>query len=123
MIQFRLAREYRLLIEQFSHNTAHTPHVHCWAIGVSSEQQFRWSIPQRDDVVGVVAALRADRSSESKVSELEHTLVVDQQVRGFDVAVQHVVAVQIVQTFEQLLHVALDVLGSEPLCIGGLEGR
>jgi hypothetical protein len=48
-------------------------------------------------------------------------LVVDEQVARFDVAVQHVVAVQVVQTLEQLLHVALDVFGLEPLRIGCFE--
>lgn len=57
---------------------------------------------------------------EAKVGNLESSAVVDEEVRGFHVAVEDVVVVKVAEAFEQLQHVALD-LGRREVDIGIVE--
>lgn len=70
-----------------------------------------------------------NRTSQSKVRKLQHALVVDQQIRSynvrreqtpnhqsldtFNIAVQNIGTMQKQQAFQQLLHVALEVINAE----------
>lgn len=49
----------------------------------------------------------AECSSQTKISELDDTFRVNEQILGFEIAVKHTVAVTVGQTGEQLVHVAL----------------
>jgi len=71
----------------------------------------RAPVPQRDDAVGVALVLVGARvlAREPKVGQLQDAAVVDQQVAGLEVAVQHVAAVAVRQAGQQLAHVALDL--------------
>lgn len=54
-----------------------------------------------------------ERSRQPKISELQVTLVVYQKVGTFDISMQHLIDMAIVQARKQLLHVALDLRHGE----------
>ena len=72
------------------------------------------------------AGLLAVGPRQPKVGELELALVVDQQIRGLQVSVQHAARVAVVEPSEELLHVALGVRrreGVAPLFFVGKEEK
>ena len=107
-----------MLGEDLDHDAGGAPDVDCGTVLGFAEEEFRGTIPYRDDTVGVVelAALGVE-AGEAEVGEFELAGVADEDVGGFDVAVEDSPAMEIVETFEELF--------SEVFLVGvrELEGR
>lgn len=56
-------------------------------------------------------------SGKAKISDLKKASVVDEQVRCFNVSMQHVLVVQVLDAFEELQQVTLD------LCLRKVDAR
>ena len=67
--------------QQLSKDAADGPHVDGGAIDLRSQQEFRWSVPQRDDTVRVCLLLIVKGPSQAKVGQLELPLIVDEEIR------------------------------------------
>ena len=63
-------------------------------------------VPQGDHTIGVPAIFLI-LLGQPPVADFQHTTFCDQQVGTLDVAVQHVVPVDVRKPLQQLLHVAL----------------
>ncbi|BAT03119.1 Os07g0667900, partial [Oryza sativa Japonica Group] len=59
--------------------------------------------------------VRVEERRETKVPDLQHAIVVQKQVRPLDVAVQHPPVVAVLQSRQQLVHIALDLRPQTPL--------
>lgn len=68
--------------------------------------------------------VRVEERRETKVPDLQHAIVVQKQVRPLDVAVQHPPVVAVLQSRQQLVHIALDLgQGELDLGAGGEAGE
>lgn len=93
--------------EQFREDAPRGPRVHGGAVRLRAEKQLGRAVPERDDSVGQRARVfERARAREPEVRELQHAVVVDEQVRALDVAMQDVIQVAVVQAGQELLHVA-----------------
>lgn len=68
------------LCQQLRQDASDRPHIDCRAVIDGTQQQLGGSVPQRDNAVGVIARLFVEGTRESKVCQLQLSLVVDQQV-------------------------------------------
>ena len=113
-----IAREDGMLGEDLDHDAGGAPDVDCGAVLGFAQQEFRGTIPYRDDTVCIVelAALGVE-AGEAEVGEFELASVADEDVGGFDVAVEDSPTMEMVETFEELF--------SEVFLMGvrELEGR
>ena len=87
---------------QLGQDAADRPHVDFALVLAAAEQDFWRPVPQRDDFVRV--AFHRDRveARESEVRELHSSALVDENVLGFEVSVQHVEFVAEVEALEDL---------------------
>ena len=102
------------LTHTLTHSLTHThlakdaacaPHVHLRAIQLGPEQQLWRAVVPGDDAIRVLPPhRRAEHSRQPKVGYLQPAPVVDEQVRGLEVAMEHVLAVAKVESLHQVPH-------------------
>ena len=109
LVDLAVAREERLARRHLRVDAADTPHVDARAVLPAAEQDLRRAVPERDDLVGVGAEGHAEGPREPEVGEFEVAFFVDEEVLGFEVAVQHAVGVAVARSFEQLVGEFLDL--------------
>lgn len=85
----------------------------CFGIALEAQHDLRRAVPSRCDVLGHVACvlLRVNResTSQTEVTNLEFAVGIDQQVAGFQITVQNVRRVNILETTENLIDEGLEV--------------
>ena len=90
------------------HDASSTPRIHSRTVVSFTQQQFWRPIPQRDNTISIPIGLSVlvdtDGSSQTEICQLEDALFGDQNVSGFHVSVDDLVAVDVVEPVEQLLH-------------------
>jgi hypothetical protein len=69
----------------------------------TAKQDFGSAIPQGDNLVRICPQRDTKRSREAKVCQLEITVTVDEEVLGFEIAVEHAAAVEVVDTLDELV--------------------
>lgn len=88
-------------VARTSHDAADSPHVDGGAVLLLAEQQFRCAVPQchndRCHGLGGLSVL----ARQTKVRELEHALIVQQEIARLDVAVNDPVLVQVLHGLAQ----------------------
>jgi len=103
--------------QHLSKNTARAPNVHIRRIRhrrrLICQQQLWRSIPQRDHIRSVIVRLLDLRASQTEVRNFQHTIHTHQQVTRLQITMNDLVEVQRIQTFQKLLHEALDRLNTE----------
>ena len=97
LVHVGLAGEERLAVDELAHDAPDGPLIHLESVRVGSEQQLGRAVPPRGDVIrqGLARRLGAgERAGETEVAQFERGvrsgLGVDQEVLGFDVAVDDV---------------------------------
>mmetsp|Transcript_27286 Transcript_27286/g.67720 ORF Transcript_27286/g.67720 Transcript_27286/m.67720 type:complete len:232 (+) Transcript_27286:986-1681(+) len=127
----RLPRKQRLALEQLGQDAANRPEVDSLGVLTGREHKLGCAVPPRDDVrgeipqdrVSVLVDVRPRRQGalvrgglvrgqprEAEVGDAQLARLVDEQVRGLEVAVHHVAAlVQVGEAIEKLLGEVLDV--------------
>ena len=98
-------------VYQFGHDAADRPHVDFALVLAAAEQHFWRPVPQRDDFVRVAFHRYGVEARQAEVCELDAAGLVDEDVLGFEVAVQHVEFVAEVEAFEDLEDDALGEQG------------
>ena len=113
-INVRVALRVRVKVtcDHFDENTPHRPHIYCGGVIGSAQQNFWRAVPQRDNLMGHVRGIVADRESprESKVSKFQLLMFADQDVGRLKVAVHNAGAVAICQSRCELLQKFLGIL-------------
>lgn len=109
LVDLAVAREQRLLRRHLRENAPHAPHVHAGAVLSAAEQDLWRAVPQRDDFVGVGAQGDAEGAREPEVGEFEVAGAVDEEVLGFQVAVEDAVGVAVAYAEEELVGEFLDL--------------
>ncbi len=90
------AREERFAVQHLRQYAAHTPHINRFGVFLKREHNFRRAVPSCRDVFGHEAGVVLDvgcGASETEVADFEIAVGVEEEVRGFQVAVQDVGAV------------------------------
>lgn len=85
----------------------------CFGIALEAQHNLRCTVPSGCNVLGHVACvlLRVDRETtgQAEVTNLELAVGIDQQVTGFEIAVQDVGRVDVLETTEDLVDEGLEV--------------
>lgn len=92
----------------FSHDAAGGPDVDAGVVGSGTKQDVWGAVPEGDDLVGEGVDGNAKGSSETEIGEFELPLVVDEEILGFEVAVQDAVLMAKCDTLEELVHEGFD---------------
>ena len=106
------SRHNRFPSKQLGKDTPGAPQVYTYSIIRSTQQQLRWPVPQRHHPTGHrLLMVRVEERCQTKVPNLEHTIVVQEQIGALDVTMQHSLVVAVLQPWQQLMHIALDLRG------------
>jgi len=79
-------------VRQLGQNASSRPHVYAGCVKLGSKQDIRWAVPQGHHLCGVALYGNAEGPSQTKVSQLQFAILVDQQVLRLQIAMQDVVA-------------------------------
>lgn len=93
LIDLRVALEQRLARCHLSEDAADGPDVDGARVALGSQQDFWSAVPERDDLVRVVADRDAEGAAQAEVGDLDHAFLVDQQVLRLQIAVEDAAAV------------------------------
>jgi len=102
------AREERAACVHFGHDTAGGPDVDAGVVGAGAEEDVRGAVPEGDDLVGEGVDGDAEGAGEAEVGEFELAFVVDEEVLGFEVAVEDAVFMAEGDALEELVHEGFD---------------
>lgn len=108
LVDLAIAREERTLGDKLGKDAADGPHVDGSGVASLAEQDLGSAVPKRDHLVSVGADGHAKRAGETKVSQLENALAVDEQVGQLQVPVQNAVRVAVRDALEDLIQIALE---------------
>lgn len=89
--------------EHFSDDASDAPHVDLGAVIDHAQEQFGWSVPQGDDLVGQPLHFRVPASGKAPIGDLEFAFAVDQEIRRFEIPMDDFVLVHIMDSIEELL--------------------
>mmetsp|Transcript_7259 Transcript_7259/g.24722 ORF Transcript_7259/g.24722 Transcript_7259/m.24722 type:complete len:287 (-) Transcript_7259:286-1146(-) len=105
-------REERLAAEELGEDAAHAPHVDGLIVRIVLHQELRRPVPPGDHVLGQLVLLRVvvHPAREAKVADFEVAVLIDEQVAGLEVPVQHARRVDALEAPEHLVHKVLDVV-------------
>lgn len=85
LIDIRPAREERQARGHFREDAPHAPNVHGGRVARSSEEEFRSTVPQGNDLICVGAVGQAGKAGEAKVGQFEGLSVSTNQKLGIRV--------------------------------------
>ena len=112
------AGEERSPTEHFRENTPNTPNINCLCILLKSEHNFRRPIPPRRHILGHKPGIILRGIStpcQSKVTDFEIAVGIEQQVGGFQVTVEDVGRMHCLEGAEGLVNEVLAVVVGEVL--------
>ena len=99
-----VAREDGRAGEELNQDTSCTPDIDGRSILCLTKEELRTAVPYGNNSVRVVLRLTPfEEPSETKVGKLEVAALGDQDIGGFDIAVQDAATVKMLETFEELL--------------------
>jgi hypothetical protein len=107
------AGEQGLAAEHLSENATHTPHVNRFGIFLESQHNFRSAIPSCCDVFGHEPRIifgRSCRSGQAEIADFQIAVCVEQEIRGFEIAVEDVCRVHSFEGAEGLVYKILTVI-------------
>lgn len=102
------AREERAAGIHFSHDTAGGPDVDRGVVRAAAEKDIRGAIPEGHYFVTKRVDGDAEGSSKTEIGQFELAFAVDEEILGFQVAVQDAILVAEGDTLEQLVHERFD---------------
>mmetsp|Transcript_5011 Transcript_5011/g.8544 ORF Transcript_5011/g.8544 Transcript_5011/m.8544 type:complete len:261 (-) Transcript_5011:25-807(-) len=108
-----LAGEQGSLRHDLGEDAADGPYVDRGVVVFRAHEDVGGPVPEGHDLVGEVLHGDAESSSQAEVSQLEHSLPVDEQVLGLEVSVQHLVLVALGDSIKQLVKEGLDLVFHE----------
>lgn len=127
LVKLCLSLKQWLSTDQLSKNTPDCPKIYCFFVILVTQHNFRSTIPTSHDifcqhviVLDIVGKRRGsisliDTSCEPKVTYLQITINIDQQVTRFYISMHNLRRVKIQKTSEQLIHKIAIVLVTKRL--------
>lgn len=129
LVDLGIAREEWAFRDHLDEDRTDGPNIDRWGVRLAPEQDFRWTVPQRDDLMREGADGWAERTCQTEVGKLETSVSSNEQVLRFEVAVhdaacvaecQSTAALEEVRPYQRRrhhtvngLHVLLQVLVEE----------
>ena len=111
-----LAREHDPSFHYFAQGAAGRPNVNRVAVLVRAEHDLRRPVVPCHDVLGqILAPLQAQIPAEPEIANLQITVLVEQDVAGFQVPVDYIRRVEELEGAKYLIDEILDVLGEQLL--------
>ncbi len=77
LVDFRVAHEQRLLLNEFSENASNRPHVHWERVLLLTKENFRSSVPKSFNLVSQSLNGNAEGSCKTEVSEFDDTSLIN----------------------------------------------
>ena len=102
---------FAFLQHQLSKHAPQRPHIDSCGIVPHSKKQLRRSKPQRHHLSSIheLLIVRNNIPGQAKISYLNLSLIRHQNIGTFDISVDYVLAMQVLQPFQYLLDDAFDV--------------
>ena len=100
--------ERRLPDDQGVHDDAERPYVDFVRVACPTLQDFRCDVVGRSTDSPLLLAIKIELGGETKVSQLDLHLVVEEQIAELEIPVDYTVRVQVLERMDDLLSVALD---------------
>ena len=110
LIDFGISRKERSLGDHFDKDGSNGPDIDRRSVGLASQENLRWTVPQGDDFVGQRTNGRAKGTGETEIRQLEASLVGDEEVLWLQVTVHDAPRVAKGKTFTALVEETLDLL-------------
>lgn len=92
----------------FRHDAAGGPDVDAGVVGPGTEQDVRGAVPEGDDFVGECVDRDSECSRQTEIGEFQLPFIIDEEVLGFEIAMQDAVFVAEGDTLEELIHEGFD---------------
>ena len=118
LIDFRVAVKERTASGHLGENAANAPDVDGARVARRAQQHFGRTIPERDDLVRVDAYGNAEGARQAEVGQLDHAVLVDEQVLRLEIAMHGASLMAVEYALCDLMEVALDELRLEQLVVG-----
>lgn len=110
LVNFRITRKQSSTGGHLGKYTTSRPNVHRDRVRLRTQEDFRSTIPQGDDFMGVRTDWNTKGSGKSKVSKFQAPVRVNQKILWLKITMDDTARMAEEQTFQQLLGVALLVL-------------
>lgn len=113
-----LAGEKGLATQHLCEDTSHRPHINGLGVLLESQHNFGRTVPTRGNIFcheARVVLLRRSRTSQTKVADFQIAVSVEEQVRGLEIAVEHVGRVHGLESAQGLVDEVLAVVVGEVL--------
>jgi hypothetical protein len=99
----------------FGKDTSYTPNIDGCRIFATSQQDVRCSIPQGDDFVRITSDRNPKSPGQSKIGQFQLSFSINQQVRRFQIPVQHSMVMAIGNACQELVQEIFQNGQSKPL--------
>lgn len=107
LVERRISWEYGFTVDELAQNAADGPHVHSLGVFGGAQEDFRSSVPPGGHILGenLLSDLlgTAQRPRQSEVCDLGVALGVEEEVAGFEIAVDEFSGVHILEGLEELV--------------------
>jgi hypothetical protein len=104
LVKGRISWEYGFTIDKFAQNAANGPHVNSLGVFGRSQKNFRSPVPPCRHILGknLLSDLlgTAQRPGQSEVGDLRVALRVEEKIAGFEIAMDELPRVHILQGLE-----------------------
>jgi hypothetical protein len=115
LVDFVFALEEGFSCQELAKNAADGPHVDGLAVASCAEEELRGAVPEGDDELGEFWGWGvADVTGHAKVGDFELAAVVEEEIGGFEVAMEDPVVMEVGDTGREL--------EEEGFYFGGEEG-
>lgn len=107
---FRLSLKEHASLSKLIEDAANRPNIHGEIIPNSPKKKLRRPVPQSFNFLWHGLHARADDPAESEISNLDDSLVANQDVLRFEVPMENLLWVHVVNPLQNLMHNALNTL-------------
>jgi hypothetical protein len=109
LVHLRSAQKERFVHIHFSDDASNCKDVDCGGVDGKFEEEFGCPVPPGGDVLSV-GGFAADFARDAEIDDFDGEVVVDEDVFGFEVAVEEALLVDVEHCFSQLLGYEPDLL-------------
>mmetsp|Transcript_4134 Transcript_4134/g.6219 ORF Transcript_4134/g.6219 Transcript_4134/m.6219 type:complete len:252 (-) Transcript_4134:107-862(-) len=120
LVHGRVTWKHWFTTKEFTKNATNRPNINTFGVLGRTKQNFWCAVPARGNIISqhwiCCCVKRRNRTREAKISQLEKTLRVEQQVAWLDITMNHFSRMHVFERFEQLIHDVLFVNIFQDVC-------
>jgi hypothetical protein len=109
LVDLRVTREERLASSHLGEDATDGPHVDTSRVLATTKQNLGCAVPEGDDFMSVGAERDTKGASQTKISQFQVALLVNEQILRLEIAVQDAVGVAVTGALEKLKSEFLDL--------------